>query len=243
MKRGYWALNHQPIAFDEEGNLLDGQHRLAAIVRSGKTIRMLVARNVPREFGSDGDKHFVQETIDGGKPRSIGDRINLSYGIANANMKSAVVSVLVNLCTGRNFKLSPAVTYEIIKTYQSEIGAVIEARGYGRGLVFAPVLGAFCFAAKVFKEETLQFESGYFGGENLVSSSPIYVFRNYMLNRQAWKGNGSYRGTCQRAALTSLMYYVQHLPLKRIIHSNQGVEFFSNKQKRIVSEISELFRL
>lgn len=35
MKRGQWQVTHQPIATDSEGNLVDGQHRLSAIVSSG----------------------------------------------------------------------------------------------------------------------------------------------------------------------------------------------------------------
>lgn len=46
MKNGRWQLNGEPIVFAEDGTLKDGQHRLAAIVESGKTIQMAVIRNV-----------------------------------------------------------------------------------------------------------------------------------------------------------------------------------------------------
>jgi hypothetical protein len=39
-------MTHQGIAFDEFGNLIDGQHRLHAIVKSGKTITCLVSFGV-----------------------------------------------------------------------------------------------------------------------------------------------------------------------------------------------------
>lgn len=41
-----WSLNGESIKFDCYGNLVDGQHRLWAILQSGKTVPMLVARNV-----------------------------------------------------------------------------------------------------------------------------------------------------------------------------------------------------
>ena len=44
MKNGRWTLTHQGIAFDTEGNLQDGQHRLWAIVFSGITLEMMVTR-------------------------------------------------------------------------------------------------------------------------------------------------------------------------------------------------------
>lgn len=41
---GRFRLTHQPIAFDATGNLIDGQHRLMAIVQSGCTVELMVAR-------------------------------------------------------------------------------------------------------------------------------------------------------------------------------------------------------
>lgn len=46
---GFWEVTHQGIAFDENGLLMDGQHRLAAIVLSGARVKVLVFRGVPTE--------------------------------------------------------------------------------------------------------------------------------------------------------------------------------------------------
>jgi hypothetical protein len=46
MVRNAWPMTHQGIAFDEFGDLIDGQHRLHAIVKSGKTITCLVSFGV-----------------------------------------------------------------------------------------------------------------------------------------------------------------------------------------------------
>jgi hypothetical protein len=48
MARDAWSENHQAIAFGADGELIDGQHRLAAIVKSGRSIRFLVIKDVPR---------------------------------------------------------------------------------------------------------------------------------------------------------------------------------------------------
>jgi hypothetical protein len=39
-----WRVVHQPIAFDGVGRLVDGQHRLMAIVKTGEALPMYVAR-------------------------------------------------------------------------------------------------------------------------------------------------------------------------------------------------------
>lgn len=46
MKNGRWQFNGEAIKFDESGKLIDGQHRLHAIVRAGVPVDMLVIRGV-----------------------------------------------------------------------------------------------------------------------------------------------------------------------------------------------------
>ena len=49
MKAGLWQLNAEPIVFDEDGFLKNGQHRLAAIILSDTTVEMVVIRGVGRD--------------------------------------------------------------------------------------------------------------------------------------------------------------------------------------------------
>ncbi|MDR1384649.1 MAG: hypothetical protein LBJ67_12525 [Planctomycetaceae bacterium] len=65
---GGWRRTHQGIAFDRNGVLLDGQHRLAAVCLSNVPVKMLVFVN--QSFNN-------HEVIDGGKPRTNLDVIQL----------------------------------------------------------------------------------------------------------------------------------------------------------------------
>jgi len=68
MQAGAWLVTHQGIAVAPDGRLLDGQHRLMAIVRAGVSVRMLVFRNAdPQTFAA----------IDGGNIRSLRDRMKV----------------------------------------------------------------------------------------------------------------------------------------------------------------------
>lgn len=49
IKAGRWAPSPQPIVFDVDGDLIDGQHRLTAVVVAGVSIQMVIAENAPRE--------------------------------------------------------------------------------------------------------------------------------------------------------------------------------------------------
>lgn len=64
MKRGEWMLTHQGIAFGPNGALLDGQHRLLAIIRSGVAQDMLVAENAPAEIFAVTDRGAVRSHAD-----------------------------------------------------------------------------------------------------------------------------------------------------------------------------------
>ncbi len=52
MKAGLWELNAEPIIFDEDGFLKDGQHRLAAVMASGVTIETVVIRGIGRDVNT-----------------------------------------------------------------------------------------------------------------------------------------------------------------------------------------------
>lgn len=50
MREGAWEENGEPIVFDEDGVLKNGQHRLLAVIASGVSVRMLVVRGVDRNI-------------------------------------------------------------------------------------------------------------------------------------------------------------------------------------------------
>jgi hypothetical protein len=68
MEAGNWAENGEAIKFAADGTLLDGQHRLNAIVLSGITLRILVVTGLTA--GS-------QETMDDGRKRTVADALTL----------------------------------------------------------------------------------------------------------------------------------------------------------------------
>lgn len=51
MRCGGWGLTHQGIAFDDKGILVDGQHRLNAIVEANVPIEMMVTYGVEHKAG------------------------------------------------------------------------------------------------------------------------------------------------------------------------------------------------
>jgi len=81
MKAGKWQLNGESIKFSVTNRLLDGQHRLLAIVESGVSVPMVVVRGL-----SDAD----QETIDIGDKRHMGDILHLAGEANTTNLGSVL---------------------------------------------------------------------------------------------------------------------------------------------------------
>lgn len=99
MKCGDWILTHQGIAFGKNGALIDGQHRLMAIIRANIPVKMTVTRDV------DEKSLFV---LDIGRARSSRDIASLNNepdyvvkSLAAANTLLQVYGVPTHTCTAK----------------------------------------------------------------------------------------------------------------------------------------------
>jgi hypothetical protein len=70
IRHGRWRLTHDPIAFDHNGKLVDGQHRLWAIVLAGKAVRAMVSYYERGQYDQS-----VADAINGGRPWRPADRL------------------------------------------------------------------------------------------------------------------------------------------------------------------------
>lgn len=89
MKRGAWRTNGSSIVMNGEV-LLDGQHRLSAIIESGLTFPFVVVRGVPPE---------AFYTIDTGRSRTLAD-VLLIKGEARSAALSAAVRLHIAFSSG-----------------------------------------------------------------------------------------------------------------------------------------------
>jgi len=85
IESGQWRVSHQGIAIAPDGYIIDGQHRLSAVVRSGMAVEMMVAFNAdPETF----------DVIDTGAARSPGDMLKIE-GFTNVNILAAAVRAVL----------------------------------------------------------------------------------------------------------------------------------------------------
>ena len=86
IQNGWWSKsNGETIKFNKEGLLIDGQHRVRAVFRTGVPIESLVV------FGCDSNGI---ETIDAGQNRSLSDVFKI-FGFDNYTHISAMTSMIM----------------------------------------------------------------------------------------------------------------------------------------------------
>lgn len=99
IKSGEWLQNGESIKFSEEGKLLDGQHRLQAIILSETPCEVLVIRGLkPESF----------KTIDTGKRRNRSDVLYMA-GYQNVNALAGALRIVGIFEETRNRNIYPGI--------------------------------------------------------------------------------------------------------------------------------------
>lgn len=86
-----WKLNGESIKVSKDGVILDGQHRLIAVVKANKSIETLLITDLQQD---------VLPTIDTGSSRTGGDVLNL-HGITNSNSIAGGINKFYALYSGK----------------------------------------------------------------------------------------------------------------------------------------------
>lgn len=127
MKKGRWMFNGDPIRFDRDGNLIDGQHRLEAVRKSGIPQTFVVIEGLDPECA---------QTIDIGYKRSVEDylrRMSVMYmtGCA-AIVKQSLTLAKGNITTGNSSASQKISNTMIVDTFNGDCKHFTEAAEFGK---------------------------------------------------------------------------------------------------------------
>lgn len=142
IKSGDFHITHQGIALDKDGNLIDGQHRLSAVIAAGQPVEMYVTRGLDPE---------MMNVVDIGAKRTQADVLAI-HGHGSSIVLSAAATIYNGFLTGaysetgkggrymNNFKL-----LEFVKQRPELIKAIewINGNKVVKQLGFSSVLVAF----------------------------------------------------------------------------------------------------
>ena len=144
MVNNVWRPTHQGIAFNDRDELIDGQHRLLAVIKARKTVRMMVTFGLASKI--EGSEMTMMDCVDRGRTRTVADQLKIQHGLKNGTYIAQVSTALAHLCFGeRVSRLSVGQVLDIYREYKAGADLVIAQRSYESGLKSAGVLAAFAF--------------------------------------------------------------------------------------------------
>lgn len=114
IRRGDWMLNGESIKFSQTGALLDGQHRLSAVIEAQKSVKVVVV------YGLANDA-FI--TIDMNRRRTAADALAIA-GVPNEKLMAAAIRLILILSNNPvQFRqtFTPSEVKEWCDAYQDEL--------------------------------------------------------------------------------------------------------------------------
>jgi hypothetical protein len=193
MKDGLWIFDGSPIRFNETGNLIDGQHRLWALVEAGHEAQFLVLRGITQE---------AMATMDTGKSRTFTDILSLEDNdLAQLTTLAAVTNAVYRWEDGRRGSALSAggagtggvvPNAVLLEFFRENRGRLIECCRMGangtkrmRGLSGTSIGLAHWIFDAIDAADAEYFFTHLFDGVGLADGDAILALRNYLLRALA----------------------------------------------------------
>jgi hypothetical protein len=213
MRTGHWRLTHQGICFDAEGVLIDGQHRLWAVMSSGCSVRMLVVGNAHGELSDPIDTCGVRSTS-----FLIGERTNVV----------AAGTVLRFLEVG--YKIHARQT-------SSEVAEVLDHhREHLDAIRFlpkchslpGPIMAALAYSRPLDPARVEEFARKFSTGEMLQRGDPEFALRNWIVSASGRAANNWDRAL---ATLAAIRYAIHGGGLKAIYVTEEAYRGITTRRR------------
>lgn len=175
MLDGEWKTTHQGIAFASDGRLLDGQHRLAAVVRSKIAVQMQVSRDVDPESFS---------VLDCGIKRTHYDRVLL---VDDKQINKTLCTALAYFVRQTKISGQAIPVSEIVTAFDLMTDSWLWMAGMWvapmKGLKYASVMSSIAVYHFINRERAELFNDGYMSGTGLESGDPVLALRDAIFRR------------------------------------------------------------
>jgi hypothetical protein len=264
MALGQWVYTHQGIAFNDKDELIDGQHRLKAVILSGvEMVRMMVTFGLPSKV--DGTEMTTMDAVDRGATRSVGDQLVIQHGFKNGSMTASICAAIGSICFGeRTRRLSVGQTLDVFRLFEPAITHVIANRSKEIGIRQTGVMAGFAFAIMADNptmetvgstDVCLMFEKLVLGRELDRKSrpknphkaweqdSPIMRLRAFLTSDEAKLLTRSLDRGVAELSLQAIMLEAKGKPVSKLEMSLDGANHFRAAQPERVKKVAALFEL
>ena len=251
MVNGVWVATHQGLAFDVDDRLIDGQHRLKAVIMANKTVRMKVSFNLPAKI--NGSEMTTMDCVDRGRTRSVADQLTIQHGFKYGSLTASICAAIASLCCGeRTRRLSVGQTLEVYRAFEPQIKFAIEHRSKEAGLKSAGVAAAFVLAMSAedcmrdLKNEVADmfFHLNQPGeGDKLAKFPVINLLRAFLVSDEAKLISRSLDRGLAEMTLQVIFLEVHGRKVEKLEMSLEGADWFRRQQKDRVAKIAGIFKL
>lgn len=234
LEEGRWVPEASDVVFDSTGALIDGHHRLHAVMAYEAPAKLCVKRGVPPE---------ARNVIDTGRTRNIPDLLAMYRTVEYANWRRSSLNMSVRLLMGNGTAkvqirdlnawdnwmkvFREGIDWVIGSTLQADLSKV-SSTSFGTG----PILGAFAFAHKLNPEGVAKFHTAAVRGEGLANGDPALTLRNAVLHERGTRNlGGQGRWAIAIKTLCAIYAELHGQKMHRLNANSEALPFFRSAYK------------
>jgi len=215
-----WRQTHQGVAFSHDGTLVDGQHRLAAIAVSGKSVLMRVSFDLPEEAIKSIDRDMA--------PRRLGDIFELE-GMEHGRNLASIGRAMVILETRSKADVSGAQIESALGRHRAGVEWVIDF-SYRKGMR-SIICAAMAYAYPVNPEKLDELARQVSTKIGMSDGSPSHALHTAMETFRA-KTDGIVVEMGLKTLRCAEMA-IRGKPMAKVFATEEGFKFFASERARI----------
>jgi hypothetical protein len=213
MRTGKFVLTEQGIAFDKDGNLVDGQHRLHAIIKADMAQTMRVTFNAPG----------IEVPRDRGQIRAVGDFLLDAAGArVDQPTRVAAICAAVNLLLTRREE-RPSIDHirSVLEEHRDGVDWVLEAMP-ARQPAF--IQAALAYAYPCNRAGVSDFAAKYISLADLPKGAPALLLHRSV--RELTHYRSTQKVEAMLRTLRCVQLHILNRTVLRITNLEDGFEYF-----------------
>lgn len=237
MKANHWLLNNQGLGFDQEGNLIDGRHRLWAVKKANVPVKFVVVRGIP-EYQNTRVKIKGIDTIDCGMGRTIAQQLQID-GVPRYTIVGSAIRAITHVAcalASKTPKLSSIQIREILRLVQNSMDVMLSI--FSAENVRAQLLGVLVLYHGLKPRKAEQFAKSYVDLTELRDGSPVIAMKRYFSANHGHSGSQQVNST--RAALLALTHWDEDSKVTNLRYTNIGLEWMLQQNPKVLEQIRDI---
>ncbi|MEG9482804.1 hypothetical protein V6W59_11100 [Mannheimia sp. HC-2023] len=206
-----WIITHQGIAFSDDGELIDGQHRLKGIELAGIPVKVMVTKGLT--FADT-------KAIDNGRVRSMQDQLRIAGYSELSTLGAAILKILADKGGAKSPNIFRYEDYFIRNKGMVLFGQHL-GRNTKKGITTAPILAALAVCSLHFGEEEVErfmkmLVTGIMPDDRKAGDVTAIKFREHLLSLDIRAHGSAERKSLMKKTMRAFKNYAEGKAIKQI---------------------------